>query len=95
MQKQNFMEKYFGVNWRTSFFGYITVIAAAIALNPTSIEFLPDDLEKNIRGVAGLISIISGMIAARNTKDKDVTGGTVPSTHEAEKRIDEDAPKNP
>ena len=46
MKKQPFMEKVFGVNWRTSLSGYITVAAVAIAANPLSIDFLPDEIEK-------------------------------------------------
>lgn len=84
------MEKMFGVNWRTSLSGYITVAAVAIAANPLSIDFLPDELEKYIKGIAGLIALVSGTAMVRNAKDRNVTGGTIASTNEAVKRVDKD-----
>ncbi len=90
MKKQPFMERIFGINWRTSLSGYITLVSVAIAANPLSIDFLPDELEKYIKGFAGLIALISGTAMVHNTKDRNVTGGTVPSTNEAVKRVDKD-----
>ena len=88
MKKQPFMERVFGVNWRTSLSGYVTLVAVAIVMNPLSLDFLPDEIEKYLKGIAGLIALISGAAVTHNMKDRSVTGGTVASTNEAEKRVD-------
>lgn len=90
MKKQCKLEKLFGPSWRTSLWGYVTLLCVTIAANPFSIEFLPDNIEKYIKGIASLIAIISGGATVNNMKDKQVTGGTVPSTIEAKERVDHD-----
>jgi hypothetical protein len=83
------MDKIFGPNWKTTVAGWITALAAAIAVKPDLIAFLPDSFEKTVSGIAGLIAIVAGGTFAAVAKDRSVTGGTVPQTHEAEVRIDE------
>lgn len=78
------MTKLFGANWRTSLWGYITLICAAIVAVPTVIDFLPDSIENYVRGFAGLIALVSGGAFVRNVKDKSVTGGTVQQTAEGQ-----------
>lgn len=40
-----------------------------------------------IAGISKLVAVVSGIIFALSVKDAKVTGGTVASTPEAEKRI--------
>lgn len=84
----NFFEKIFGPNWRTSLWGGITIVSLLIASQPDSVAFLPDNIEGYVKGIAGIIALISGSKFAYNTKDKDVTGGTVASTLEAKERVE-------
>lgn len=56
----SFLEKYFGENWRTTFWGGITGVAMAIAAYPDSVAFLPDNIEGYIKGFAGLITLVTG-----------------------------------
>jgi hypothetical protein len=83
------MEKIFGPNWRTTVSGWITTLAAAIAIRPELIAFLPDKFEDTVSGVAELIAFVAGGTFAAVSKDRHVTGGTVPQTPEAEVRINE------
>jgi len=94
MESKFKIEKWLGVNWRTTLWGYITLVSMVIAANPFSIDFLPDEIEKYVKGFASLIAIISGGATVSNMKDKQVTGGQVPSTHEAAVRIEEDKKDN-
>ena len=82
------MDKIFGPNWKTTVFGWITALAAAIAIKPDLIAFLPDSFEHTVSGIAGLIAVVAGGTFATVAKDRSVTGGTVPQTPEAEVRID-------
>lgn len=68
------MEKLFGKNWQTTTWGGITIICLTITTNPMSIEFLPDNIEYWIKGIAGFIALVSGLTFVSKTKDKDVTG---------------------
>jgi len=90
MKKEGFLEKHLGPSWRTTLWGYVTLISGVIALNPFTVDFFPEEIAKYIKGVAGLIAIISGKLTVENMKDKSVTGGNIPSTHEAEIRVQKD-----
>lgn len=90
----NYLEDFFGPNWRTTIWGGITVLSLLIAAQPDSVAFLPDSIEGYVKGIAGLVTLITGGKFVSNIKDKNVTGGTVPSTHEAEKRIVKDNKEN-
>lgn len=76
------MKTLFGANWRTSTWGIVTLVATAIAFKPDLIAFLPDSVEGIVSGIAGLIAFLSGGAFVLNTKDKQVTGGTVQQTAE-------------
>ena len=87
----NMLSKLFGPNWRSSTSGIITVVAVVTAFTVNSdnslVAFLPNKLEEYIIGFAKLIAIVSGVIFALTVKDSHVTGGDVPQTIEAEKRV--------
>jgi hypothetical protein len=83
------MDKVFGPNWKTTVYGWITALSAAIAVKPDLIAFLPDSFEKTVSGIAGLIAVVAGGTFAAVAKDRNVTGGTVAQTPEAEERVEE------
>lgn len=87
------LSKIFGPNWRSSSSGLTTVIAVTTAIaihsDPTLVAFLPDTAEIYILGISKLVAVVSGIIFALTVKDAAVTGGSVPQTNEAEKRIGE------
>jgi hypothetical protein len=68
------MNTLLGANWRTTLSGWITVLASAIAINPSIVAFLPETLRSYLTGIAGLVAIVSGGTFAYNAKDKQVTG---------------------
>ena len=86
------LEKIFGVNWRSSTSGIITVLAVvtsfAIHGDNTLVSFLPDGIEEYIVGISKLIAVVSGIVFALTVKDNKVTGGTIPQTVEAKHRTD-------
>lgn len=82
-----------GSNWRTSISGSLVVVCGTIALYPDLISFLPDTLESYVLGISKLVAVISGGAFAMNAKDKQVTGGNVPSTREAKRRVSLDEVK--
>lgn len=69
--------KFFGANWRTSSTGLLTLITAAIALQPSLVEFLPDSVEGYVVGISKFVVFISGGAFALSAKDKNVVGGSV------------------
>ena len=79
-------------NWRSSTSGIVTVIAVTTAFvihgDNSIVSFLPDKLEEYIVGFAKLIAVVSGVVFALTVKDSHVTGGNIPQTAEAEKRIE-------
>jgi len=85
------LSKLFGPNWRTSTSGIVTVIAVTTAFvihgDNSIVAFLPDKIEEFIVGLSKLIAVVSGVIFALTVKDSHVTGGDVPQTVEAEKRV--------
>jgi len=88
---KNMLSKLFGPNWRTSTSGIVTVIAVTTAFvihgDNSIVAFLPDKIEEFIVGLSKLIAVVSGVIFALTVKDSHVTGGDVPQTAEAEKRV--------
>lgn len=88
----NILNKIFGPNWKTSTTGIVTVVAiaaaAGIQADNSLVSFLPDNAEKYIIGISKLIAVVTGIIFALNVKDSHVTGGTIPQTTEAVKRLD-------
>jgi hypothetical protein len=78
------MLKPFGASWRTSLSGLIAVTTTVIATQPALITFLPIAIQSWVRGIVGLIAAISAAYFALNTKDKQVTGGTVQQTAEGD-----------
>ena len=73
------MNTLLGANWRTTLFGWIAVIASAIAVNPDLIAFLPETIRGYVTGFAGVLAVAFGGTFAAQAKDKNVTGGTVPN----------------
>jgi hypothetical protein len=55
----------FGDHHISSIAGYLTTLALVIYLNPTSVDFLPPDVQKYIKGFAGLIALASGLTLSR------------------------------
>jgi hypothetical protein len=70
------MNTLLGANWRTTLSGWITVLASAIAINPSIVAFLPETLRSYVTGIAGIVAIVSGGTFAYNAKDKQVTGSS-------------------
>lgn len=88
---RNMLSKLFGPNWRSSTSGIITVVAVVGAFTIHSdnslVAFLPDKLEEYVLGFAKLVAVISGVIFTLTVKDSHVTGGDIPQTIEAKKRV--------
>ena len=88
---KNMLSKLFGPNWRTSTSGVVTVIAVTTAFvihgDNSLVAFLPDKVEEFIIGLSRLIAVVSAVIFALTVKDSHVTGGDVPQTVEAKKRV--------
>jgi hypothetical protein len=81
------LKKFLGPNWHVKILGWLTALFTYIALNPNSVEFLPDGLEKNIVGSAKLLMVVAGGATASVIKGSKVTGGSVAATGEAKKRL--------
>jgi len=73
------MNTLLGANWRTTLFGWIAVIASAIAINPDLVAFLPETIRGYVTGFAGIVAVGFGGTFAAQAKDKNVTGGSVPN----------------
>ncbi len=84
------MNKFLGENWRTTIWGFVTIVAGVITYNPELVSFLPEPIKGYAVGFSGLVTVIAAGGFVAHAKDKNVTGGTIPSTHEAEKRVDKD-----
>ena len=67
---QNIIEEVLGKNWRTTLWGGIMIVSLAINQAPTIINFLPDDIEVWVRGISGLIVMVSGLKFVSDAKDK-------------------------
>ena len=74
------MTKLFGANWWTTLWGWITLAAGAIAVQPEIIGFLPDSWEPTVKGLAVFIMVVAGGTFAVGVKSKNVTGGTIQQT---------------
>lgn len=65
------MEALFGASWRTTLFGAITFASIFITQNPDLVSaILPESTAKTVFSIAALIS---GIVAAWNTRDKGVS----------------------
>lgn len=77
----------------TTIWGGIFTLALAlptlIQAEPELFDFVSEPWLKAIKLVCTLLVLLSGGSFAYNTKSKDVTGGTIPATEEAEKRVKE------
>ena len=71
------MNTVLGANWRTTLTGWITVLASAIAVNPSLISFLPESSRNTITGIAGLIA---GAMAKRAEAEKAAIEDAFPMT---------------
>ena len=70
-----FLERTLGANWRTSLSGGIDVVATFIVANPELVAaVLAPSIAKKVFSAAALVS---GFIAFRNAKDKQITGGLI------------------
>lgn len=72
-------------NWRTSLAGIATIAAGAAGI----VNAPSNDVNTLTQSVAAILAGI-GLLTA---KDSNVTGGTVASSPEAEKRVEEDKEK--
>lgn len=73
----NFLTSLLGASWRTTIWGAVAVISAFVTQYPDLVSsVLNPGLAKMVFAIAALIS---GFITFAQTKDKNVTGGTVPS----------------
>jgi len=75
-------------NKGTSILGWVFAIAVAISTNPTLLAFLPESIGSVAHGVAGIIVAVAGGAFASSVKNKNVTGGKIAATKEAEARVE-------
>lgn len=73
----------------TSVAGFVALLAGAIYTNPELISFLPEQVAEVLKGISGLITVATGGVFVHFVKNKNVTGGSLPATKEAEKRVKE------
>jgi hypothetical protein len=72
-----------GPNWQTNLAGIGTLLGAAAGIaHSVSIGQMPDGTQ-----LSTLFAAITAGIGLLQAKDKNVTGGTVPATIEAKKRV--------
>jgi len=82
------MKKYFcDPNSKTTFLGAAMAVTFYLSSEPALFQFLEEDDVETITGVLKILSGVFAVLFAYYTKSKDVTGGSVPSTYEAENRI--------
>jgi hypothetical protein len=81
------LKKLMGPNWHVKVLGWFAAGCLYVAMNPSSIEFLPDGLEKFTLGTSKLLVAVAGGAAASVVKGSKVTGGSVPATVEASGRV--------
>lgn len=70
MKDKLFVEKLLGENWRIKIWGGFTALLGFIALNPDSINFLPESIQVYVKGVAGMVALYTANKAANSTADK-------------------------
>ena len=73
------MNSILGANWRTTLTGWITVLASALVIKPDLVAFLPEPVRNYVLGFAGIVAVVSGGTFAVQSKDRNVTGGTIPN----------------
>jgi hypothetical protein len=79
------MDKIFGANWRTGASGYVETVCVIII----GLCVLPASVWENPKvWIPASALLIAKTVKDTLTKDKNVTGGTVPQTPEAEVRVD-------
>lgn len=72
------IETLLGPNWRTTVAGWVATLAAAIAMEPSLVSWLPPVVAEDVVGIAKLIAIASGMTFASLAKDRTVSGNGTP-----------------
>ncbi len=74
------MTQLLGANWQTTVWGWVAILATAIAAKPDLISFLPESVRPTVVGICGLVAIIAAGGFAYQVKSKNVTGGTIQQT---------------
>jgi hypothetical protein len=73
----------FGTNWQTNVSGFATLLGAAASVAASiGKKQMPDETQLGI-----IFAAISTGVGLLQAKDKNVTGGTVPATKEAQRRV--------
>ena len=71
----NLLSSIFGASWRTTLFGGVAVLSGFIVQFPDLVSAVLDPaMAKQVFAIAGLIS---AFITFSQSKDKNVTGGTI------------------
>ena len=87
-------------NWKTTLFGTLFALATTISVSPDMVwAWFPQDecgaLAWNIIRVSNILVFVLGAATATVMKDRNVTGGTVGASPEANERVEEDVPEAP
>lgn len=74
MAKKSKLDDLFGKNWHVKAWATTTALFAFITLNPDSLNFLPEDIQATVKGVAAFITLYAGSKATgigdnKNKKD--------------------------
>lgn len=72
-----------------SIFTFALALPTLIQAEPELFDFISEPWLKGIKLFCAIVALLSGGSFAYNTKSKNVTGGTIPATHEAESRVKE------
>lgn len=87
LRVKNWLGRVIGPNWRTSISGILAVTAGFVLTTPEAISFLPDVFVSWLELFSKIVIVIGGGAFAMYAKDKDVTGGSLPCTDEAKRRV--------
>lgn len=83
--------KLFGQNYKTGASGVLAIVLGGVIELANQIEllnFIPDPAKGYIVGITKVLALFAAAYFVFQTKDKDVTGGVIPQTTEAVKRVD-------
>lgn len=73
----------FGLNWQTNLGGIGALLGAAAGIaHSISVGQMPDVTQLGV-----LFAAVSAGFGLMQAKDKNVTGGTIPATFEAKRRV--------